>query len=492
MCSGVDNWIEDRLGRKQLADHLTQSLQALVKSSGSGLTVALDADWGAGKSFFIKCWSKDLRQQGYSVVCFDAWENDLCDEPSVSLMAAIADELVGSSFVSNAKETTISTIRSFSKVMISPVAINVAKIVGKGILKKSIGVNAEDIEGAISNGISLASEGVDGAVDDVVDSLSSEILELVERRKSQVRDFKKKLQYLAGASAPGKCCFVLIDELDRCRPPYALKLLEEVKHIFSVHNVVFVFSTNLGQLRHLVSKEYGENIDSKRYLNRFFDREYRLPKPKLGSGIASWPELQGIEQRWKGRVVSGVPEGHGVGAWAFWQQISLSVLGSDMRAHKRALRLLDEVIDVVIGKFDQCHFAWLSYLCVLYYVDLDFLEEMQSPHYLFSAGSADIASKFRGGDGEIKFNKFIDDKSPFSRTVGAVARVSEVIHVYYRASGFRGMRDIVSVSSYSYPDSLISDDLGNISNYLNRWGRSQFIDYVSIVYRAGLLLPDQD
>jgi hypothetical protein len=70
---------------------------------------------------------------------------------------------------------------------------------------------------------------------------------------------------------------VVVDELDRCRPDYALALLEVVKHFFSVPNVHFVLGVNLEALAHSVRARYGSGIDAERYLRRFVSLSVHLP-----------------------------------------------------------------------------------------------------------------------------------------------------------------------------------------------------------------------
>ena len=70
-----------------------------------------------------------------------------------------------------------------------------------------------------------------------------------------------------------------MDELDRCRPSYAVKLLERIKHYFSNDNITFVFSVNMNELQHTIKKYYGDTFDACRYLDRFFDLRITLPPP---------------------------------------------------------------------------------------------------------------------------------------------------------------------------------------------------------------------
>jgi len=68
-----------------------------------------------------------------------------------------------------------------------------------------------------------------------------------------------------------------IDELDRCRPTFAIELLERVKHLFDVKHIVFVLSIDKKQLEAITAAVYGERIDAPEYLRRFIDLEFTLP-----------------------------------------------------------------------------------------------------------------------------------------------------------------------------------------------------------------------
>lgn len=74
---------------------------------------------------------------------------------------------------------------------------------------------------------------------------------------------------------------IFIDELDRCNPIYAIKLLERIKHFFDHENIIFVFSVNVKELTNTISNYYGQNFDSHRYLNKFFDVSIDLPQVNI-------------------------------------------------------------------------------------------------------------------------------------------------------------------------------------------------------------------
>jgi hypothetical protein len=77
--------------------------------------------------------------------------------------------------------------------------------------------------------------------------------------------------------------FIFIDELDRCRPSYAVEMLETIKHIFDIKGIVFVVATDTEQLQHAVKAIYGEGFNARLYLGRFFNSRFSLKAPDLKS-----------------------------------------------------------------------------------------------------------------------------------------------------------------------------------------------------------------
>lgn len=78
------------------------------------------------------------------------------------------------------------------------------------------------------------------------------------------------------SQVPEQRVVVFVDELDRCRPTYAIKLLERIKHLFDVEGLIFVLSVDKTQLGHAIQGVYGSGCDAEGYLRRFIDLEYSL------------------------------------------------------------------------------------------------------------------------------------------------------------------------------------------------------------------------
>ena len=70
---------------------------------------------------------------------------------------------------------------------------------------------------------------------------------------------------------------VIIDELDRCKPTYALDLLENIKHLFDADNLCFVLVTNLEQLGNVVSRKSMDSRLRRNTLTSLFRLRFHLP-----------------------------------------------------------------------------------------------------------------------------------------------------------------------------------------------------------------------
>jgi hypothetical protein len=100
-----------------------------------------------------------------------------------------------------------------------------------------------------------------------------------------------------GSKGPGTApLFVVVDELDRCRPDYALRMLEEIKHFFDVPGVVFILGLHGGQLSKSIKAVYGTEFDSDDYLRRFFTRRYELRSQSIVELVASLFEELGLDE----------------------------------------------------------------------------------------------------------------------------------------------------------------------------------------------------
>jgi hypothetical protein len=94
-----------------------------------------------------------------------------------------------------------------------------------------------------------------------------------------LKDVKKRLgeRSIRCLQKNGNPLVVIVDELDRCRPLFAIGLLEKIKHLFEIPGIIFVLGVDRTQLGHSIKSVYGQEMDVDGYLRRFIDLEFLLP-----------------------------------------------------------------------------------------------------------------------------------------------------------------------------------------------------------------------
>ena len=296
----TDAWADDLLGRKQDAEFLYNFLIGQVEKRKAqerigSYVINIDSDWGGGKTFFLERFAKDLDGRGHMVVEINAWRDDYAEDPYVAIMAAIDRAFAPYT----TKNTKVKSAWNTAKKSGGAIAVRVGGEISKGLAKKILGLDLDAVGDAIVEGIDggeLASEAIEDGlkkgteqIEKFFDASLEAMVDGFNRTSTAMGNFREKLELAVQAISekkPGPV-FILVDELDRCRPTYAVQLLERVKHLFDVPGVVFVFGTNTSQLQHSIAGAYGANFDGFRYLKRFFDRAYAFEAPSLESYVES-------------------------------------------------------------------------------------------------------------------------------------------------------------------------------------------------------------
>ena len=234
-------WGDDLLERKDIATWLTN----LIATEQQPLTISLHGEWGTGKTFLLKRWQTALEKKGYRAIYFNAWEDDFSSDPLLSILGQLDEHL------------------------------------NQGLLKESL----KEVK---NSALPLIQSNVSNLLERHI-GLTAKFKRFLPSKKDLFRDYliqhntKTQLRRnLEDLTAKVRCdkghpLVLIIDELDRCRPTFAIELLERVKHIFNVSNIVFVFGLNQDELRKSLKSVYG-NIQTDVYLRRFFDFEFRLPE----------------------------------------------------------------------------------------------------------------------------------------------------------------------------------------------------------------------
>ncbi len=248
-----DPFKNDLLDRKQSIEALTR----LVGSIEGPCVFAVDAPWGTGKTTFLRMWKQHLRNRGFPVIEFNAWETDFAEDPLVALTAEITASL--EVYLPENSGIDIRRIRNRAGKILLGAGSRLLQSATQGMI---------DLETILENN------------DEETPAETRIKTHLAVQQ--YIREFKDSLGIAASAvrgTDHDRSLVVVIDELDRCRPSYAIELLETAKHLFAVDNIVFVLAISRSALAHSVKIIYGTEFDAEGYLRRFFDVDFRLRAP---------------------------------------------------------------------------------------------------------------------------------------------------------------------------------------------------------------------
>ena len=239
----------DLLNRREFGENLTKIISQIT----SPLTISVNGSWGTGKTVFLKMWNQSLKQAGFSTIYFSAWEDDYCDDALLALIGQIWK---------NVKDNDWKEMGN----TIKEVAIPLLKNVGSQFLTNAIRV-------CTANTVELDIEALKLHLESNIEKMLDEYVTAT----SGIKSIKEKLTRFSEQhrKKTGNPLVIIIDELDRCRPLFAIELLEKIKHFFEVPDIVFVLGIDREQLGHSIRSVYGD-IDVDGYLRRFIDMEFLL------------------------------------------------------------------------------------------------------------------------------------------------------------------------------------------------------------------------
>ncbi|MBQ9062145.1 MAG: hypothetical protein IJ121_04865 [Eubacterium sp.] len=255
----LDCMLKDSLARNRILFSFCEEIMTMNEA----VTIALDGGWGTGKSFFVKqakmifdalnpqveieenirnsilnliegkLEPESITENVSYTVYYDAWDQDDSVDPLLSLLYAIA-------------------IETNSKTLLS-MPPKIGEVAGKVIDS----ISTYEIFGILK---SARSEN------------PLDVIETQHKLKENINWYLNELHIERGNRLN-----IIIDELDRCSPAFAIKLLERIKHFVDHDNITFIFAVNIQGLEKTVRHFYGTNIEGTRYLDRFFDLRMMLP-----------------------------------------------------------------------------------------------------------------------------------------------------------------------------------------------------------------------
>ena len=262
----------DDFNRKPIAEKIITLLESDIDVN----PMVLDGGWGSGKTEFCHKLKNLIDGDDKHIIYIDAFKADHVDEPLLTVLAAVVAKIP--------EEEQKKTLRSLA----IPVIREGAKIAGKAffshVLRQDPGEVADSLNDALKSGTNAA-----------IDATAEGLLKDQEDAEENLLSLRDHLCSLAEQ----KPMIIFLDELDRCRPDYAVKMLETIKHVFGVPNVKFILFTNTKQLRASIDHCYGQH-DAQRYLDKFIKYSFNLPDivpgPSNESLSASLKHFQALIQ----------------------------------------------------------------------------------------------------------------------------------------------------------------------------------------------------
>ena len=315
-------------------------LTQIVKKTEGGFTLSINADWGYGKTTFIRMWKLKLQEEGYKTIYFNAWESDFVADP----MMALIDGLRSGFEEQDLPQEKLQKLSALWDII--------------------IGIAKETPVGHISLIGKIAHVFKHGT-----DSLLKDKNKLQEHRSvtKLVRDFREQVTRIANDIRGEKQLIIFVDELDRCRPDYAVQMLERIKHFFSIDNIIFVLSIDKTVLCKSIKAIYGGlDIDTDAYLRRFVDLEFNLPKPNPRDFIKMLYDERGMGEymetywNWNRKHYGGADKNA-----TFLQMLRLCFTSA-----QQSLRDIEKYIarlDVILRSFDPEDIPLQLVVCLVYF-----------------------------------------------------------------------------------------------------------------------------
>lgn len=255
----ITSFDNDLLDLRPFAERLQSYIEVEHQFVDGSLVVALSSKFGSGKTTFFNMWKADLEsrpkeQKPPMVISLNAWESDYYGDPLFAIISGLVDRLQKNGKPVNSIVEAAKDIGWFTTA------------IGGQIVRKMTGIDPV-AAGDIAEKKKAKKDGAKQVPEDT--------FSVYEGRKAAMSKLRKAVQEFVASSEP-KVLF-LVDELDRCRPDYAISYLETIKHIFDIKGAVFILAADRQQLENSAKTAFGPNLDFEEYYRKFVHREVTLP-----------------------------------------------------------------------------------------------------------------------------------------------------------------------------------------------------------------------
>ena len=225
----------DKLNRIEFLNDLFNLFENFGNYDDGGLTISINGRYGSGKSTllnFIK--EKNEQEDKYHVIKYDAWQNNLFDNPLIPILHSLNElQSTGSKILAGAKAVLKSLPKIFTDTLANAHSVDLSPLL----------------------------------INENIFEEYKQYTEAISKYKEILTKFCKE-----------KKVILLIDELDRCLPEYQIKVLETLYNVFNIPNLILVIALDKNQLEHSVKQIFGKQSNTSGYLSKFIQYEIDLPE----------------------------------------------------------------------------------------------------------------------------------------------------------------------------------------------------------------------
>lgn len=265
---------EDVLDREAFVKQIVD-LAMVLSEKRKNCCFAIEGEWGSGKSFVLEniqeCLqpeqSEETGTDRFFIVRYDCWKYDYYEEPIVAIISVLRDQI----------DQYINLLTDDAKrVLLETVKNTITKIAVEAIKAKT---------GIDMDGVGEVPEG-DVKIYDKYFGFQKVV---------------KKVQNQIEKISQTQTVVIMVDELDRCLPLYAIKVLERIHHVFNeIENVVVIVAMEKKQISNSLHQIYGDEMDVDRYLKKIIAFSFKLDNGSAHNFIekyASYMEMFDIKER---------------------------------------------------------------------------------------------------------------------------------------------------------------------------------------------------
>ena len=272
----------DLLNREEDLKKIINVIETLSTNKENSNSYAIEGVWGSGKSWLINRLAAELYDMQdldiaggkYCVLKFNPWEYDYYNEPLLSLILSLKNQVKAETSIFNIRDDHIKMFKDSMKILAEELVDPVLDCISIATANPSI-----SFWGKI---FVKKTKQIKNELDKKSDEYKTQKRHL--NPYIDLEEVMKKVTEGLNKISKDKTVILLVDELDRCIPNYAIKVLERMHHITAnVKNIQIIYSIDRNQLDETIRKVYGQQVDVKNYLKKFFSISFKLEAGNLSN-----------------------------------------------------------------------------------------------------------------------------------------------------------------------------------------------------------------